>query len=103
MNLEPPDLRIPLQRRSHLLGLLAVGVLLVAFAAYLWDPPLAAAFASAVAIFLPAALLVRLLPMRRGSDLASGSIGSLFLVALIVGYLLVAKRWGLPWLLSQLA
>ncbi len=57
MNLEPPDLRIPLQPRSHLLCALAAGVLLATTAAYLWDPILAVVFASAAAIFIPAAIL----------------------------------------------
>ena len=103
MNLEPPDLRIPLRPRSHLFSVLAAGALLATIAAYLWDPALAVAFASAVAIFIPAALLGRLVPMRRGRDFGSGSIGSVLLVAVIIGYLLAAMRWALPWLLSYLA
>ena len=58
---------------------------------------------AAVLLILPALVLGGAVPLRRGQPLGAGSIGSVMLLALLVGYLLVARRWFLPWLLSVFA
>lgn len=102
MNLEPRNLGIALHRRSRFVLWLGVGVAATVAVAYVLDPAFGKAVLATVLLVLPALAIGGLVPLRRGQSFGLQSVGAALLAALVVGYLLVAKRWLLPWLLSAL-
>lgn len=100
MEIEPPNLNIPLERKEHW-GLLLVAVCfgLTALAA-LFGPSFATVFAASSIVGLPV-LLLFIFPSPVSARLkALGDLGRLVFAATVVGYIALSKKVLVPFIIS---
>ena len=100
MEIEPPNLNIPLERKEHW-GLLLVGVCcgVTGFSAF-FSPSFAIVFAASSIVGLPVLLLL-IFPSPVSERLkALGDFGGLVFAATVVGYIALSKKVLVPFIIS---
>ncbi|PKO34564.1 MAG: hypothetical protein CVU34_07360 [Betaproteobacteria bacterium HGW-Betaproteobacteria-7] len=96
MELEPPSLNIPLERKEHWGIRLVVAAALVTVAASFVNPAFATAFAAAAIVGLPV-LLVLVFPSRFPIKLSpSRDLGRIGFYLVLFGYIALAKSVLVP-------
>jgi len=100
MEIEPPNLNIPLERKEHW-GLLLVAVCCgVTGLAAFFSPSFATVFAASSIVGLPVLLLL-IFPSPVSARLnSSGDLGRLAFAATVVGYIALSKRVLVPFVIS---
>jgi len=100
MEIEPPNLNVPLERKEHW-GLLLIGVCCaVTGLAAIFSPLFAVVFAASSIVGLPVLLLL-ILPSPVSARLrALGDLGRLVFAATVVGYIALSKKVLVPFIVS---
>lgn len=100
MEIEPPNLNIPLERKERW-GLLCVGVCCaVTGLATIFSPSFATVFAASSMVVLPALLLLVFPSPVSARFCAWGYLGRIAVFAIFIGYVALSKKVIVPFVIS---